>query len=332
MKRVVPALTVVAALLLAGCGEPVAHVVVAVRDEDGSAVTNVEVGVGTFVRRIPGPEAGFAETAQVEARTDTNGFARLTIPSRRGDLYLHMRPTEGFYYDRGIELRMTNAVGGRWEPWGQTNVLVVRRIVNPIPMYAKTFLGSDLMVPENGKPVGFDLMEGDWVAPYGSGTVADFVFDLRWASHGRNESRHLMYEAKMDLSFSNEGDGLVEVRIPSFAPPRGSVYKMPRMAPQSNYVSGLSWRQSRSDKGRSPDPPSDMNYFFCVRSRRNPDGSHASSLYGKIHGPLQISVRPSKTTLELEYYLNPTPNDRNTEFAVGKNLMQPPPSISIGDP
>lgn len=317
---------------LSGCGQPGAHAIFNVVDEDGAAVTNARVGMSTFKRWIPGPEFGKDEYSRVEGLTDTNGLVSLTIESERGDLAVHIKPMSGFYYDQGAGFQMTNAVGGRWEPWGKTSALVVRRIVNPIPMYARAFLGSDLMVPENGKPVGFDLMKGDWVAPHGSGTVADFVFNVQWASHGRNAVRHLRFEAQMDLSFSNEGDGLVEALIPSFAPPRGSVYRMPRLAPQSNYVPGLSWRQSRTDEGRSPDPPSDMNYFFRVRSRRNPDGAHASSLYGKIHGPIAFGVNDTGAYLQMTYYLNPTPNDRNTEFAVGKNLMQPPPTISIGDP
>jgi hypothetical protein len=330
MNRAVSALIAIAALLLAGCGGPVAHVVVAVRDEDGSAVTNVEVGVGTFVRRIPGPEAGFAETAQVEARTDTNGFASLTIPSRRGDLYLRMRPTEGFYYDRGTELRMTNAVGGRWEPWGQTNVLVVRRIFNPIPMYARAFSDGALPVPENGNPVGFDLMEADWVAPHGHGRVADFIFTVSWRFTGHDSFGAPTWEASIELSFSNEGDGILEVPIPIFAPPRGSVFRMPREAPLHGYRPVMSWEGSRMEE-YSPRIPEDMNYFFRVRTKVT-DGKPATALYGKIHGPLQISIRPTKTTVKLAYYLNPIPNDRNMEFDPKRNLLKLESYQRINDP
>jgi hypothetical protein len=317
MTRAVSALTVLAALLLAGCGGPVAHVVVAVRDEDGSAVTNVEVGVGTYVRRIPG--LGSSATAQVGARTDTNGYARLTIPSRRGDLYLRMRPTEGFYYDRGIELRMTNAVVGRWQPWGQTNVLVVRRIVNPIPMYAMRFGGN---VPVNGKPVGFDLMKGDWVEPYGRGSVPDFVFHAEWTSFGRNEHRHLRFDAKINLTFSNEGDGVFEVRIPRHSSPRGSVYRMPRRSPADGFTPRLSWVEYENDEGHSALEPEDLNYFIRVRTQRDATGNIVSGHYGKIHGPIQFWVNDGGATFQMTYYLNPTPNDLNTEFEPKRNLLK----------
>jgi hypothetical protein len=328
MKRAVSALMVLAALLLAGCGGPIAHVVVAVRDEDGSAVTNVEVGVGTLVRRIPG--LGSSAIAQVEKRTDTNGYARLTIPSRRGDLYIGMQPTEGFYYDRGIELRMTHTRGRHWQPWGQTNVLVVRRIVNPIPMYARAFSDGALPVPDNGKPVGFDLMEADWVAPHGQGRIADFIFTVWWRFTGHDSFGHPTWEASMKLSFSNEGDGILEIPVPIFAPPRGSVFRMPREAPLHGYRAVLTWEGFRKEH-YSPRIPEEMNYFFRVRTKEA-GGNLATALYGKIHGPVQISIRPTKTTIKLAYYLNPTPNDRNTEFDPKRNLFKLESYQRVNDP
>ena len=327
MKRAVSALTVLAALLLAGCGGPIAHVVVAVRDEDGSAVTNVEVGVGTYVRRIPG--LGSSAIAQVEKRTDTNGYARLTIPSRRGDLYIGMQPTEGFYYDRGTELRMTHTRGRHWQPWGQTNVLVVRRIVNPIPMYAMRFGGN---VPVNGKPVGFDLMKGDWVEPYGRGSVPDFVFHAEWTSFGRNEHRVLRFDAKINLTFSNEGDGVFEVRIPRHSSPRGSVYRMPRRSPADGFTPRLSWVEYENDEGHSALEPEDLNYFIRVRTQRDASGNIVSGHYGKIHGPIQFWVNDGGATFHMTYYLNPTPNDLNTEFEPKRNLLKFGDSRRVNEP
>ena len=48
-------------------------------------------------------------------------------------------------------------------------------------MYARR---AQIEVPAVDKPIGFDLMEYDWVAPYGKGKQSDLVFEThrRWAS------------------------------------------------------------------------------------------------------------------------------------------------------
>jgi hypothetical protein len=243
-----------------------------------------------------------------------------------------MRPTEGFYYDRGTELRMTNTAGRHWQPWGQTNVLVVRRIVNPIPMYAQRLPGGDWTVPANGVPGGFDLMMSDWTPPHGKGAVADFIFRADWRNNGRNASQHLRFEATLSLAFSNEGDGIQEIHIPYHAPPRGSVYRMPRLAPEENYLPWLSWKQSRTDTECSPEPAEDLNYFFRVRTRRDEGGKIASALYGKIQGPIQFGVNDQGACIMMTYYLNPAPNDRNTEFDPKRNLLKLEGSRRVMDP
>ncbi len=332
MNLLIRLAVVVLSFPLTGRGGSVAHVIFCVKDDDGMVVTNARVGMSTIEKPVRVSEFGESELPRVEGRTDTNGLVSLTLASQYGNLAVHVKPMSGFYYDQGVRIRMTNAVGGRWEPWGQTNVLVVRRIVNPIPMYARAFGGSELMVPENGKPVGFDLMKGDWVAPYGKGEVPDFVFTVRWKSYGRNESRHLRYEAQMELTFGSQGDGLFEVHVPYHAPPRGSVYRMPRMAPEDGYAPKYARAQFRSDNARSPELPQDMNYFFRIRTRRNADGEITTALYGKIHGCIQFGVVDAGACIEMGYYLNPTPNDRNTEFDPKRNLFKLESFQRINDP
>ncbi len=58
---------------------------------------------------------------------------------------------------------------------------ILKRIGKPIPMYARKV---QIEIPEINKPVGFDLVEGDWVTPYGKGKQADFIFqaERRWVS------------------------------------------------------------------------------------------------------------------------------------------------------
>ena len=54
------------------------------------------------------------------------------------------------------------------------------------------------------------------------------------------------------------------------------------------------------------------NYYFRVRTVLDGNGNVKSALYGKIYGDF----------MQFNYYLNPTPNDRNVEFDPKKNLME----------
>lgn len=68
---------------------------------------------------------------------------------------------------------------------------------------------------------------------------------------------------------------------------------------------------------------SEKNYFFRVRTVLNKDGSVKSALYGKINGQISIQGAGRDTaSLAFLYYLNPTPNDRNLEFDMQKNLFK----------
>ncbi len=53
------------------------------------------------------------------------------------------------------------------------------------------------------------------------------------------------------------------------------------------------------------------------------EGNLKQANYGKICGPIDFGVtRENETFLNFTYYFNPTPNDRNLEYAPGKNLLK----------
>ena len=54
-----------------------------------------------------------------------------------------------------------------------------------------------------------------------------------------------------------------------------------------------------------------MNYYIRVRTVLDDDGNIVRAHYGKIYGDF----------MKWTHYLNPTPNDRNVEFDVKKNLI-----------
>jgi len=57
------------------------------------------------------------------------------------------------------------------------------------------------------------------------------------------------------------------------------------------------------------------------RTKKNDKGEIVSALYGKIYNPIDFKVFTNGMNVQFAYYLNPTPNDRNTEFDPNQNLF-----------
>jgi len=89
---------------------------------------------------------------------------------------------------------------GKWQPWNKEIKVVLRPKIKPVPMY---FRDKWVTIPVVGKKVGFDLEKFDWVAPYGLGAVADFVFLLDSSYKGFDERK-----SNLTISFSNKFDGI----------------------------------------------------------------------------------------------------------------------------
>jgi hypothetical protein len=170
-------------------------------------------------------------------------------------------------------------------------------------MYAKSL---NTHVPDLDKPIGFDLMVGDWVGPYGKGINADIFFTGHFDKHDNSES-----DFALTVSFPNPADGLQEFTVPDAE--KGSGLHSSHEAPADGYQS--QWVQFDNRKSKTPiktnrDPH--RNYYFRVRTKVDDRGNIVSTHYGKIYGDF----------MQFSYYLNPTPNDRNVEFDPSKNLIK----------
>jgi hypothetical protein len=201
---------------------------------------------------------------------------------------------------------------GRWQPWDATYTSVLRKIENPVPVYAKW---AWVEMPEIGKPCGYDLMEGDWVSPWGKGKIADVVFTLN-----RDYTNRRQFEVAVDIGFSNPKDGIQETELPKeFAQ---SEFMWPRQAPEDSYSSTL--RSTLTAPGRIPriQDVEKQEFFFRVRTVEK-EGKIVSALYGKLSEGFQLAPSDSKTCkIKLCYYLNPTPLDRDMEFDLKRNLLK----------
>ena len=327
--------------LTARAGDPVAQMTFQVIDDFGSVVTGAPVIASTFLRWVPGGELGHDEYDQAKGVTDTNGLVVLKLPSKTGNVrysvsgvFDRMNKMEFgdtvYYVDRGGSLRFTNQVAGKWQPWNSTVEIQIKKVLNPIPMYARFFEYGRLVIPAHNTPLGFDLMKSDWLPPYGNGKTSDFIFRLDCQLGEQTTDRIQYFDAALSLSFPNDGDGIQEVVLPLLA---GSVLHLPRYAPATGYASNLVQRAFEHKDASRYERDEKQNFIYRVRTKKDEKGQIIGALYGKISGPVSFGVYGSGAKLKFRYYLNPTPNDRNLEFDPTKNLFRNlSPSEEVREP
>jgi hypothetical protein len=187
--------------------------------------------------------------------------------------------------------------------WNPTVVMALKKVGKPIPMFAKSV---NLGMPAFDTRVGFDLMVGDWIAPFGKGATTDMIFMGHFDKRADGESDYTL-----TVSFPNPGDGVEQFSVPDAE--KGSDLRSPHEAPSDGYQP--QWVQTDNRKPGKPVETSrdeNRNYFLRVHTVLDEKGNVKSALYGKIYGDF----------MQFRYYLNPTPNDRNIEFDPKHNLLK----------
>ena len=184
-----------------------------------------------------------------------------------------------------------------------------------VPMYAKIIRG--LNIPEIDEPIGFDLEKGDWVAPYGSGIISDFIFTCNHESKSYNE-----FKVVNNLSFSNKNDGIQLFEIKE---ENRNDYLWPYDAPLDGYQKSLTKSKFQNWQGvTKSNLNSETNrfkkayYIFRVRTKVDNEGNIISASYGKIEDEISISRKP---TVSFIYYFNPD-GTRNLVFNPKENLFK----------
>ncbi len=286
-----------------------AKVTVKVVDEEGKPVENATVS-GGFEKA--GDKAG-----HMRATTGADGVfvAKANIDSYYA--WGRFVAEKGGYYMFDHEpYRGGSPKDGKWQPYNSTQTLVLKKIIKPIPMYAKRV---DIELKDFSSPIAYDLQAGDWVAPLGAGKVKDFIFTLKHVEPNDQDN-----VSSMKLEFSNPEDGVVPFEIPDYKEGKGSKLRMPHSAPETGYLPQKYWEDIRllNDGKIKRDAKETMNYFFRVRTKKDGNGKIISANYGKIHGDIWLGPHRSLCGILFNYYLNPTPNDRNVEFDPKQNLFK----------
>lgn len=275
-----------------------AKIIVNVLDETGVPVESANLNIR------------FSSNAgTVKGMTDSAGNYEAKALSNDGVILGDI--TKAGYYESGIAHSFYVTKFGMWQPFGKEFNVVMRPIVNPVPMYVRN---NYFKIPALDKEIGFDLQKADWVIPYGQGTRSDFIFKVE-----RRYDNDDNFDAKMILTFPNPHDGIQVFKDDGGGDFNiGSWFRLPRMAPEAGYRPAEQKHSSRGIYGRHDDNFDDNNYFFRVRSEVDKDGNLKRAMYGKIRGDLKFG--PGSMVIGMHYYLNPD-YTRNLEFDPKRNLF-----------
>lgn len=302
------------ALIVSGCGDR-AKIAYKVIDDYGDPIAGAKVTAGYFVTGYK----WFSSQMYYNPHYKTGITDKDGIYIYRSWIRYSVNASaekEGYYKTTSEDIQAYELRTGIRNYVNKPIIIKLKKKNNPIPMYVKKVIRK---LPDNVSKIGFDLIIGDLVTPYGAGEINDFVF-------------HYKGNYLTNITFSNKQDGIQPFFVRT--PQTYNVYpqyelKSDQKAPTSKYYSNLvladdSWKilyETEAFKKAGLSWERDVNYYFKVRS--NNDGS---AMYGKIYGYFLYQTQPSKQ-LEFTYYLNPT-GTNNLEFAPGKSYF--PPSSVVG--
>jgi hypothetical protein len=236
--------------------------------------------------------------------TDNSG--RVVLEEQcRGEVYYAVKK-EDHYDTRGqywFLLEGEDCVkDGRWIPWNPTLEVVLKEKRTPIPML---FTWETKVVVPKEKMVGFDCKTRSLVSPYGTGEVSDFM--LTYSSNGK---QRLNLEKRITIKFP-EDCGFIKL-------PKDLFSQFPSLheAPEDSYTQELTFEFARTPTAILKDEGLQDSEYFIMRSRvkRDKNGKIVSATYGKFYRFAFDESDDGKTGyLLLQFYVNPTPNDRNLE-------------------
>jgi len=278
-----------------------------------------------------GVEGGFLDLSQSGVRsafrgsTDSNG---IFVARGKAVVGVYARfSREGFYSTivREFVEYKWRADGRGYEripSWDRDISVLLKRVRNPIPMYARPVRGSAFNPFERvgvyclGRTSSYDFVRGAFLPPYGTGEVADVEF--RWAMniYSKDEDGLAVdYDTLSEIRMTNVLDGICR-GIPDGGKGEkkneGSWYISAYEAPLDGYTNVITfYERIRGRKAESNDDGHYL-YYFRIRTQTNELGQVTNALYGKIYGQINGNFT---------YYLNPTPNDRNIEFDPNRNLF-----------
>lgn len=217
---------------------------------------------------------------------------------------------EGYYHTFGrVTFRSSTSgyrvVDGKWQPYGETRTVVLKKIKNPTvmsPMKGENRRGY----PEDGVWAGYDLEKHDWVAPIGNGVCEDMK--IRFVTQKFSD---VDFARTMDVSFADiPYGGAYRMDTDNFSEFK-TVYSANTNAA---YLSTYKYEFKHEGRNLVRNELAQGEYLvFRTRTRVNPDGSLKSAHYGVIMGNWKF-FEPYGMGIGRTLF-NPMPNDTNLEDA-----------------
>lgn len=282
-------------------------------DQDGKVLP--EVSVSTGVTLDGNPET----THQINGETDKDGCF---IIEGRGNGELGYRCKKTGYYDTRETIDLSDfphvyISGDRWQPYGMTNTVILKRKINPVAMYVATYNSKDHSIAYVGREIGFDLFVNDWVEPEGKGKQADFYVLFHW-----DGSKYHDYNgSSLTLIFKDRHAGAYIAQTDDF-----SAFKSPYAANKDelylNKVEFFYKRGRKASESVNGQLKADQCLILRIRTKVDEFGELIGAHYAKIYAPMDFGYAlKTPGSMEMRYYLNPNNNDTNLEADTSKNLL-----------
>ncbi len=282
-----------------------------VSDESGQSVTNAVVELATEADRM----GRLVESPRMRYETwavDKTGHAKGKFSCYSA--FMHMTTKAPGFYDEYEHVKFKTDgdsffLGAHIAEKRRDFKVVLRRKINPIPMYSYG-ASPDIKMPSSKGRFGFDMIERDWVAPYGNGHVVDFYVEYE----SRIEGQDKFYSAT--LGFPNKCDGAYKRKKN-----RSHTFRSDYLAEEEgDFLHRLPIYSFKLVSGKCSIDCFVSNEDYLVlrtRSRTNERGQLMGAHYSKIYGEITVG----KSFRFRSYVFNPTENDVNLEYDPKYNLV-----------
>ena len=275
-----------------------AKIVLKVCDDQGASVTNANIRV---VFDMPSGEYS------VFGRTDTNGV--WVASGKTNGNYIRFFVNKDGHYASRKEMSYVpmgaehDVKDGKWQPYGDVQKIVLRRMLNPCPLVDTA---KWISVPRTNEWLRFDMRIGDFVHPYGTGSKSDFEVKVEWDGLSASQCRL----CTATVRFMAEKCGGYFARKSE-----ESEFPFDYQA-NTNKIFDVSFKIiNREGDFHQTHHPFPKDEFFVTRSRCkfNANGEMVSANYGIVR---RFDIYPSRNSSAMIDYsgaFNPTPNDTNLE-------------------
>lgn len=267
-------------------------------DDEGLPVSNTSVSVEFDL--MPDPHS-------VYGKTDSNGIV-VVKGKTNGNRISCIVEKDGYYGSRAEMSFVTmgaehDVKDGKWQPYPTDKTVVIRRIRHPGPLVHTCAFYE---VPATNVWLGFDMKVRDFVAPDGSGEVADFECQVEW--DGLPPAKSKFCKMSLRLPGVLSGGYYYALAVESDYPFSYFAKCPPELVREIEVV-------NRNGNPHTTKVPFREQSEFVTRTRCKVDNHNQliKANYGSIRG---LSVSPSwdgNPTLRLNLVFNADPNDTNLE-------------------